>query len=603
MIRKYIIVLFIFIAGCNEAPLEAPNPPAAVRAVPDNWAETQQARRKAVAEHIKKFKESYDRFSDFAVSETDGVPYIILRLLPEVAPEFWGSKENFLDVIGLYIDERRPDYPLARGIGITAFTRKELHGDIDYASFTCGGCHIGRVRLDDGSFDYLDGGINTEHNTVLFRKKVVQSLNKLYGGETDQAKKHQRVIDALMAALERVHSQDKNFFYRNYRYKDRHFDAEYEKTQIALFKKDVNTIVPNYVESIETVYRGWGVLVDKLYPEIKEEVMHGFGGMEDALSFNAVDVYNGLKETPVISWFAGIALPSTPGMTDIMAVWEQDARDPEWNEAKDDLINGGGQWNGHIPQLIYKNIAAQQTLGFDNIDIRVSDHSARLLNKLPAAVYPFDVDLALARKGQALFTTNCADCHQRNNGKVYQNIGTHMGRARIANRLITFGAQGSFTKVCGPETVTVDIDGDRRTPCAEYKGVSMKGKKKFAMTSSKRHDGYNALPLIGIWAQAPYLHNGSIPTIYQLLVPAERPAAFIKGRLDYDKKHLGYSWDPAVPSRGGSKEGYLYKPAAAASIGHAGHDKDIKDGSKTYKLDWTNDKAGAMAIIEYLKTL
>ncbi|MDH5181442.1 MAG: cytochrome c [Gammaproteobacteria bacterium] len=603
MPRKTLWLFLFILSACSEKPLDAPPPPAWVRDVPSDWAAEQKARRQAKAEHIKEFSESYDRFSDFAVSETDGVPYLFLKLLPELAPEFWGDKSNFLSVIGLYIDDRRPNYPLARGIGITAFTRKDLYGDIDYASFTCGGCHIGRVRLDDGSYDYLDGGVNTQHNTVLFRRKVIQTLNKIYAGETDKEQQKQLVITAVRKALDKVQQRDKHYFYKNYAYKDRKFDADYEAKQIALFRERINTAVPVFVDKIEQVYSGWEVLTDKLYSGIKQDVMIGFGGMEDALSFNAVNAYNNLKSKWYTRLFARLPLPSEPGMTDIMAVWEQDKRNPVWNQEQDDLINGGGQWNGHIPLLIYKNIAAQQTLGFDNIDIRVSDHSDRLLDKLPASVYPFDVDLALARKGQKLFAEHCAACHQPNNGKVYRDIGTHMGRARIANRLITFGAQGSFTDACGPDTVTVDIDGQHSKPCAKYKGVSLLDKKKFTMASSDRHDGYNALPLIGIWAQAPYLHNGSVPTIYQLLVPGERPAAFIKGRLDYDKQWLGFSWDPKVASRGDKDEGYLYKPASDPAIGHAGHDKDIRLGDKTFKLDWTHDKEGAMAIIEYMKTI
>ena len=577
-----IIIFFILLTGCDNSQLQAPNPPAVVREVPADWAIAQKERRIAKAEHIRKFKDSYDQFANFAVSETDGVPYIMLKLLPIIAPEYWGSGDKFLDVIGLYIDDRQLDYPMPRGIGFSGLSRKELHGNIDYASFTCGGCHIGRVRLDDGSIEYLDGGINTEFNVILFRHKVNQTLQKIYAGETDAEKKNQRVIDAILVALKNSHKQDKHFFYKNYRYKTRHFDAQYEQKQIELFTKNASTFIPKYVKTIEAVYRGWGILADKLYPDIKPDIMLGFAGMEDAISFNAVSAYNGLKPKFIIGWFAAVALPSHPGITDIMAVWDQDSRNPRWNEARDDLINGGGQWNGHIPMPIFKNIAAQKTLGFDNVDIRVSDHSNRLLDKLPPSVYPFEVDVALARKGQALFAANCASCHQPNNGKVYRNMGTHLGRAKIANQLITIAAQSSFTAACSPTTVTVDIDGTSRKPCAEYRGVSLVGKKKLAMTSPSRHDGYNALPLVGLWAQAPYLHNGSIPTIYHLLMPAERPASFSKSRLDYDKKWLGFSWDPGVSHRGGSKEGYIYKPASSPSIGNAGHNKDILQGDKTY---------------------
>jgi hypothetical protein len=247
---------------------------------------------------------------------------------------------------------------------------------------------------------------------------------------------------------------------------------------------------------------------------------------------------------------------------------------------------------------MYKNIAAQLTLGYDGTDVSVSAFADQLLDKLPAPAYPFTVDVTLARQGQALFAENCAACHQPNNGKVYTRIGTHPGRAEISGTLITLGARSGFTAVCGPETV-VEMQGRPARPCAEYKGVSLVGHKDQAMTAPAMHKGYNALPLVGIWAQAPYLHNGSVPTLYHMLMPKERPGLFIKGRLDYDKEKVGYAWDPKVPGR----EGYAYDTDSSLAIGHAGHDADIHDGGKTYKLDWSDDPKGAKALIEYLKTM
>lgn len=83
-----------------------------------------------------------------------------------------------------------------------------------------------------------------------------------------------------------------------------------------------------------------------------------------------------------------------------MAVWEQNTHDPVWNSDKSDLVNGGGQWTGHIPLPIYKNIAAQLTIGYENVDVRVSAFSEELLNKMPASVYPFEVNIALAKKAR-----------------------------------------------------------------------------------------------------------------------------------------------------------------------------------------------------------
>ncbi len=509
--------------------LYAPPPPPMVREVPDNWPEAREKRQQAIKEHLNKHQVAYQRFANFPTSETDGIPFIILKLLPVVAPEYWGKGDDFLSVMGLFQDERLQGSPLPRGIGFSGLSRKAALGNIDYSSFACGGCHIGRVRLPDGSMEYLDGGINTQFNVIGFRKRLTQTLTKLYQGETDPDKKQSIIIETFLKALEQNHTSNPNFFYKNYQFEGRHFDAEYEKAQIALFKQQANKVIPEFAAHAEQVYKGWDILVDRLYPEIKSEIMSGFPGMEDAIAFNAVNAYFNLKQTPVISWFAPLALPSDPGITDIMAVWYQDAHDPRWNEDQSDLINGGGQWNGHIPLPIYKNIAAQLTLGFDNIDIRVSAFSEVLLKKLPPAPYPFDVDIELAKEGQSLFTENCASCHQPNNGKVYKSLGTHMGRAKIAGTLITLGARSSFTSDtnCSVDT-EVEMYGKKVKPCAEYRDVSLKGKSRLAMTSPRLHEGYNALPLVGIWAQAPYLHNGSIPTLYHLLMPKTRPNQFIK---------------------------------------------------------------------------
>ena len=226
--------------------------------------------------------------------------------------------------------------------------------------------------------------------------------------------------------------------------------------------------------------------------------------------------------------------------------------------------------------------------------------SEELLKELPAPAYPFDVDIPLAKQGQALFTEHCAACHQPNNGKVYNTLGTDMGRARIAGTLITLGARSSFTSATNCSTDTeVEMHGQSVKPCAEYRGVSLKGKSRLAMTSPRLHDGYNALPLVGLWAQAPYLHNGSVPTLYHLLMPETRPDSFIKGRLDYDTEKVGYAWQ----EENGMKEGYRFSPARASSIGHHGHDTDIVQGDRVYRLDWTEHEPGALAIIEYLKTL
>ena len=57
--------------------------------------------------------------------------------------------------------------------------------------------------------------------------------------------------------------------------------------------------------------------------------------------------------------------------------------------------------------------------------------------------------------------------------------------------------------------------------------------------------GYKPRPLDGIWATPPYLHNGSVPSLYQMLVPVERRSkVFYLGTTRFDARHVGYQADP-----------------------------------------------------------
>ena len=52
---------------------------------------------------------------------------------------------------------------------------------------------------------------------------------------------------------------------------------------------------------------------------------------------------------------------------------------------------------------------------------------------------------------------------------------------------------------------------------------------------------YKARPLNGIWATAPFLHNGSVANLYELLLPAEqRMKSFYLGSIEFDPEHVGF---------------------------------------------------------------
>ena len=79
-------------------------------------------------------------------------------------------------------------------------------------------------------------------------------------------------------------------------------------------------------------------------------------------------------------------------------------------------------------------------------------------------------------------------------------------------------------------------------------------------------NSYKARPINGIWASAPYLHNGSVPSIYDLLLPAaERPVTFYVGNIELDLVKVGHVYSEAPNTslfdtrlRGNSNAGHEY---------------------------------------------
>ncbi|WP_409524733.1 hypothetical protein [Nitrincola sp. MINF-07-Sa-05] len=588
-------------------PLDAPAGSAQVQPVPDDWAVERTRRHEAKQTYIAQKQEAFDWFTRFPFSESDGTPLIMLRLLPVIAPELWGEGDEFLSVVGLFHDTRAEQRFLPSGVGFSGLSRQDPKGSIDYTSFTCAACHIGRVRVADNSLQYIDGGINAEFNINHYFVLLHQTLAAIYGDETDPSARQQRVTEAFLSALDRAESESETFFYRDYRYNpsyngndyERHFDAEYEAAQIALFRQNADQYVADFVNYTEGFVAAFSDYLDKTYDGFQAQMLGGFPGMADATGVSSSHGYELLEATATGRLVSHKFLPDSPGLTDFMAVWEQSTRTAEWDSTQQQLINGGGQYNGNIPIPIFRNLAASMTMGLQNTDLRVAAFSADLLDQLPATPYPFDVDETLAGQGQTLFARHCAECHQPNNGRVYNELGTSPARSEVINTWLMEGAREEYKGICSPDTSIV-MYGQEVKPCAEFKGVSLKDMDHVIMRPLDDQRGYNATSLRGVWALAPYLHNGSVPTVYHLLMPQTRPDQFVKSRLDYDQQHLGFVWDGDVDVDG---EGYLFDIRQFHALSNKGHDADVILDGTTYKLDWSDDPSGALAIIEYLKTL
>lgn len=97
---------------------------------------------------------------------------------------------------------------------------------------------------------------------------------------------------------------------------------------------------------------------------------------------------------------------------------------------------------------------------------------------------------------------------------------------------------------------------------------------------------YASRPLGGVWATAPYLHNGSVPTLDDLLLPPEkRPKTFLTGSREYDPKKVGYETD-------GSKGAAFLLDTSQNANKNTGHTYGTAL-SEEHRLD----------LLEHLKTL
>ncbi|MDT8854235.1 hypothetical protein RNZ50_04120 [Paracoccaceae bacterium Fryx2] len=575
--------------------LAAPEGTPALRPVPADWP-AEQARRTAVLDaHVAQHRVAYDWFTRFPFSQTDGTPMILLKLLPVVAPDQWAGGDAFMAEIGLFPDPDTPG-PLPVGIGFSGLSGEATPTGVDYTSFTCAACHIGRVQGADGGLGLIRGGINSQFNINAYFVRLGATIDALAEGATEPDQRKAAVLEAVLTGLDTAAAQSPTFFYGDSRYDKTAFDAAYEARQIALFRADAPALAGAFVDYVDGFIGAFGTYLDKTYPGFQPQMLHGLPGMADATGVSAAHGYEQMGTGLVGRLFRGRLLPSEPGLTDFMAVWAQNDRTAEWDATGTGLINGGGQYNGNIAIPIYRNLAASMTMGLNSTDLRVAAFSADLLDGLPATPYPFAVDTALAATGAGLFAENCAACHQPNNGRVYDTLGTDPSRAGVINNMLMKGARAEYLGICNPQT-TITLYGAPVTPCASFDGQSLEGKGAAIMRPLDQQAGYNATALHGAWALAPYLHTGVVPTMFHLLVPDQRPDRFVKSRLGYDTELMGFQWQEGAPG------GYLFDTTAFPALTTRGHDVDVVEDGRTYRLDWSGDIPGAMALIEYLKTL
>jgi len=456
------------------------------------------------------------------------------------------ASPEYLARFGFLVDPAQKASPDNPGNLPVGFARHQNPGVTDeYLDITCAACHTGELRFK-GQAIRIDGG-SAQHI-------LPSSVPTLRGGSFGQA---------LVASLVSTYYNPWKFerFARQVLGND--YDAGHEDLRKA------------FKASLDTFLRvAWNDTHRGLYPtEEGPGRTDAFGRIANASFGDAISPANyRVANAPV----------------DYPQLWEM------WTF---DWV----QWNGSAQQPMARNVGEALGVGatlsfFDaqgkplqgdarypsSVRVRDLNKIEETLQLLKPPAWPESllgaIDKPLAAKGRALFNENCAGCHvpqviqgpdrpvQQLHMLPVQVIGTDPGTANnIADHRFDLTSlqwdpaelaklevqlhptpkepldlsQLSVAKGLAYVTAFVENRAYRDAGVTPAERPALDG---FGLPIGVRElRAYKARPLAGVWATPPFLHNGSVPTIYQLLSPQdERATTFYKGNFEYDPRHLGY---------------------------------------------------------------
>ena len=249
----------------------------------------------------------------------------------------------------------------------------------------------------------------------------------------------------------------------------------------------------------------------------------------------------------------GLSLDDTIGNSDMMSLWNQKQHEGfalHWDGLETSLtetVQTGAIGDGATRK---------------SIDLAGLERVEQYITQLDPPKFPFKIDQSLAAKGKPIFDHSCASCHAfggERTGSVIplEEIGTDR------HRLDMWTQEAADVYNDYAEGYDWDFDELRKT------------------------DGYVAVSLDGLWLRAPYLHNGSVPSLQDLFEqPEDRTPVFYRGYDVYDPEAVGFVAQGVAAERQGFK--YDTQVVGNSNQGHL------------YGTNLSTDEK--KALVEYLKT-
>ncbi|MDX2157593.1 MAG: cytochrome c [Hyphomicrobiaceae bacterium] len=250
---------------------------------------------------------------------------------------------------------------------------------------------------------------------------------------------------------------------------------------------------------------------------------------------------------------------------------------PAWNVTRKEAMRSPTPWHWDGLSWDLKEVVLNSALGDGMTRFGYREETIErllaYLRELRSPPSPMARDTVLEARGAALFAAECASCHAAGGKRIMSIIP----RAEI-------GTDPNRIDMWTPQSAAAYNNYDRgswRSSAPWYARAfdwtldRLAGRPHglpWEFTRFQKHEGYLAQPLDGIWLTGPYLHNGSVPTLDDLLKPAaERPRAFVRGLDQLDLVRGGYVSPPCEPERYVAAGGFCYDTTLAGN-GNFGHE-------------------------------
>jgi hypothetical protein len=522
-------------------------------------------------------------------SGTQLIPYRWFLALEQPGSQDLFRADAYMKQLHLIPDEAHADHnPDRLPIGFTKTVfADDPRGVKEYLGITCAFCHTGELHVSTKGHGrlalYVDGGASMQNNP-----KFLAALGASLAATISDDAKLSRFATGVL--------------------KER--NSEENKARL---KKSLLDLINTMKERSQPEQQEWGV------------------GRFDALNRGSNLVFMPLARANQEKVNAPVSIP------------------PLWNVHLYDWV----QWNGAIQNPVARNVAQVIGIGSglflnppyqdpkdpkglllmkrppdpfaSSLDIDKLQQLERMVATIKPPRWPEEffgeIDLAKAMEGKKLYRDNCKHCHvpklleapnkfgQRFRMNIIDaaEVGTDDAYLNFSKRTV---ATGVLERDFEAKSLSAVQASSWLTTTLMVRWLTDPGPNKW------QSYGLLARPHAGVWATPPFLHNGSVPTLYEVLSPVEeRTPCFYLGDLEYDPIKAGYKTRSCGEGEGHgefkfdtAKEGNRHMGHEFRKDDRAGHVftpeecKSFQNGGSNGILGCELSESQRYAIIEYLKT-